>query len=208
MVKILIDSRASASIIRHSYVRKNKLATKNVTNQWTTMAGTFNTNQIVNINLKLPELNSMAGIKVECHVTKNESNYDIIIGRNVLRELGIILDFANNKTIWKETEIPMKPLDCRKKIEHFSIRDSVRMQNESKCLKKILDAKYSKANLNQLVCVLNYLNTIMQGKSLTFLRKYESLFDGTLGSYNGPDYKIELKEGIKPYHAKKSVIHR
>ena len=81
-VKILLDSRASASIIRHSYVRKNKLATKNVTNQWTTMAGTFNTNQIVNINLKLPELNSTAEIKVECHVTKNESNYDIIIGRN------------------------------------------------------------------------------------------------------------------------------
>ena len=129
MVKILIDSGASASIIRHSYILKNKLTTKNFTNQWTTMTGTFNTNQIVNINLKLPELNSTAEIKVECHVTKNESNCDIImIGRNVLRELGIILDFANNKTIWEETEIPMKPLDCRK-IEHFSIRDSARVQN-------------------------------------------------------------------------------
>ena len=94
-VKILLDSGASASIIRHTYVRKNKLATKNVTNQWTTIAGTFNTNQIVNINLKLPELNSTAEIKVEYHVTKNESNYDIIIGKNLLRELGIILDFAN-----------------------------------------------------------------------------------------------------------------
>ena len=100
------------------------------------MAGTFNTNQKVDINLKLPELNSMAEIKVECHVTKNESNYDIIIGRNVLRELGIILDFANNKTIWKEIEIPMKPLDCRK-IEHFSIRDSARVYNETKRIKKI-----------------------------------------------------------------------
>ena len=66
------------------------------------MAGTFNTNQIVNINLKLPELNSTAEIKVECHVTKNESNYDIIIGRNILREVDIILDFAHNKTIWKK----------------------------------------------------------------------------------------------------------
>ena len=34
------------------------------------------------------------------------------------------------------------------------------------------------------------------------------MFDGTLGSYNGPDYKIELKEGIKPYHAKPLPIRR
>ena len=31
-VKILLDSGASASIIRNSYICKNKLATKNVTN--------------------------------------------------------------------------------------------------------------------------------------------------------------------------------
>ena len=98
------------------------------------MAGTFNTNQILNINLKLPELNLMAEIKAEYHVTKNESNNDIIIGRNVLRELGIIVDFANHKIIWEEIEIPMKPLDCRK-IEHFSIRDSARVQNETKRIK-------------------------------------------------------------------------
>ena len=84
-VEILLDSRASASIIRHSYLRKNKLATKNVTHQWITMAGTLNTIQIVNINLKLPELNSTAEIKVECHVTKDESNYDIIKGQSAKR---------------------------------------------------------------------------------------------------------------------------
>ena len=49
---------------------------------------------------------------------------------------------------------------------------------------------------------MNYLHKIKQGKLLTFLQICESMFDGTLGSYNGPDYKIELKEGIKSYHAK------
>ena len=78
----------------------------------------------------------------------------------------------------------------------------------SKWIKKVLDAKYSKANLNQLVSGLNYLHKIKQGKLLTFLQKYESMFDGILGSYNGPDYKIELKEGIKPYHAKPFSISR
>ena len=28
------------------------------------------------------------------------------------------------------------------------------------------------------------------------------MFDGTLGDYTGSEYKIELLEGSKPYHAK------
>ena len=35
-----------------------------------------------------------------------------------------------------------------------------------------------------------------------FLKKYETLFDGTLGHWCGEDYEIELKPNAKPYHAK------
>ena len=121
------------------------------------MAGTFNTCRVASVNLILPELNSTAEIKINCHVSKQKSNYDLIVGRDVLRELGIILDFANDKTIWEELEIPMKPLDCTKR-EHFSIRDSVRVHNETQRIKKILDAKYQKANLSGLVHNLKFLN--------------------------------------------------
>ena len=79
-------------------------------------------------------MNPTAEIKIECHVTKQKSNYDLIIGRNVLPELGIILYFANNKTIWENVEIPMKPLDCTKR-DHFSIRDSSRLHNKTKSIK-------------------------------------------------------------------------
>ena len=162
---------------------------------------------MANVKLKLQELNPTAELKIECHVTKQKSNYDLIIGRNILRELGIILDFANNKTMWENVEIPMKPLDCTKR-EHFSIRDSSRVHNETKRIKKILDATYSKANLSQLVHDLNYLNKSKQEKLLSFLRKYEDMFDGTLGNYNGSDYKIELNDGVRPYHAKPFPIPR
>ena len=88
--------------------------------------------------------------KINCHVSKQKSNYDLIVGRDVLRVIGIILDFANDKIIWEELEIPMKPLDCTKK-EHFATSDSVRVHNETQRIKKILDAKYQKANLSGLV---------------------------------------------------------
>ena len=34
------------------------------------------------------------------------------------------------------------------------------------------------------------------------LKKYEHLFDGTLGVWNDEPYNIELKEGAKPYHSR------
>ena len=59
------------------------------------MAGTFSTSRVANLVLKLPELNSSAEITDGCHVTKQESNYDLILGRNILQKLGITLDFSN-----------------------------------------------------------------------------------------------------------------
>ena len=138
---------------------------------------------------------------MKCHVTKQKSNYDLILGRDTMTELGITLNFANNTTHWQENNIPMKPINCDVKT-HYAIRDSTRVQSETKRIKKILDANYQKANLPKIVKDLIYLNAIKQNKLLKLLRKYEQMFDGTLGNYTGSKYKIELKENIAPYHAK------
>jgi hypothetical protein len=37
---------------------------------------------------------------------------------------------------------------------------------------------------------------------LGLLRKYEHLFDGTLGNFERSEVKLNLKEDAKPYHAK------
>jgi hypothetical protein len=38
--------------------------------------------------------------------------------------------------------------------------------------------------------------------------KYESLFDGTLGTWKGEDYNIELRSDATPYHARAFPIPR
>ena len=38
------------------------------------------------------------------------------------------------------------------------------------------------------------------------MKKYEKIIDGTLDNYTGSEYKIELLEGAKPYHAKTFLI--
>ena len=103
-VKILLDSGASASIVHHSYVAKNAFVKNQTKQEWATMAGTFKTTRVANVKLRLPELNPTAVLNVQCHVTKQESNYDIILGRGILRELGLKLDFSNNKTTFGNSD--------------------------------------------------------------------------------------------------------
>ena len=113
------------------------------------MARSFLTSSEVKVRIKLPELNTTAHISAPFHVTDQRSNYDVIFGRNLLRELGISLDFQNNFVGWKESKIHMKPINCKIK-KHFAIQDSKNVRNSTNRIKKILDARYEKANLKSI----------------------------------------------------------
>ena len=95
----------------------------------------------------------------------------------------------------------MKPPNCNL-IEHYFINDPSNVEEASDRMKRILDAKYEKANLNLLVKEATYLNKCEQDTLLKLLKKYESLFDGTLGKWIGRPYNVELREGVQPYYAK------
>ena len=95
----------------------------------------------------------------------------------------------------------MKPIDCKMRT-HFTIQGNKTVSNATKRMKKILNTNYKKGNLKKIVNNLKYLNNDKQCVILKISRKREEMFDGTLGNYTGPEYKIELLEGVKPYHAK------
>jgi hypothetical protein len=66
-------------------------------------------------------------------------------------------------------------------------------QDATKCVTQILDAKYQKADLQSIVrdsC--NHLSINQQKKLLQLLKKYESLFDGTLGDWKTKPVSFQL----------------
>jgi hypothetical protein len=67
---------------------------------------------------------------------------------------------------------------------------------------RILDAKYSKADLQSVVrdnC--KHPSADQQKKLLQLLKKYESLFNGTLGDWKTKPVSFQLKEGVSLYHS-------
>ena len=87
------------------------------------MAGTFTTTFVTEIILKLPELNLSAKIYAKCHLKDKLLYYDLILGRDILHELGIIFNLKNKTITWQEVSISMKPTNCMAK-EFFVIKES------------------------------------------------------------------------------------
>ena len=73
----------------------------------------------------------------------------VIFGRDLLWELGISLYVQNNFISWKETKIPMISINCKMRT-NFAIQESKNMKGATNRIKKILDAKYEKANLKEI----------------------------------------------------------
>ena len=73
-------------------------------------------------------------------------------------------------------------------------------------MSKILDAKYAPADLAKIVEELRHLDEEQRSQLLKLLQSHEKLFDGTLGQWKGSSYKVELRDGVKPYHARPYAI--
>ena len=203
-LRTLLDTGASASVIASEFVNKLKL-TKADSAEWNTAAGNFVTRGTCKIQLQLPELSPTATIHTKFHVhTGTLGNYDLIIGRELLEELGIDILYSSQQVVWptQYAELPMKPIDCTA-TESFFVQDPTNVQQlEVERMSSILDAKYSPANLEKVVNDVSTIGTEDKTKLLALLQEHELLFDGTLGKWRGKPYHIDLKEGATPYHGK------
>ena len=154
-IKILADSGASSSVINYKCV-KHLRKKKGDTISWQTAAGVMKTNEKTTLQFRLPEFDNDKIIEWDVHVTRETTNYDMILGRDLLSELKMILDFSLNQINWEGAAIPMKGKDETLE-QSFHVQDSASMTEASNCIKRILDAKYEPADLEEVVKRTNTL---------------------------------------------------
>ncbi len=86
------------------------------------------------------------------------------------------------------------------KLNHSLAMEPQSTQDATKRVTQILDAKYKKADHHSIVwdnC--KHLSADQQKKLLQLLKKYELLFDGTLGDWKTKLVLFQLKERVSPY---------
>ncbi len=201
-IKALLDSGGSGSLITEKHAKKLRIKKLNTaTTVWTTPGGQIKTTAKVKSQFMIPELHDNRLIDWNFHVTKSLGSYDMIIGHDILEELGIDLRFSDLTVNWDGHSCPFKDGDATIEDSYF-VADPQSIADATDRLKGILDAKYEKADLEEVVQEATYLSQEEQQKLLRLLQRYETLFDGTLGNWEKEKYDIELKPDAEPYHAR------
>ena len=201
-IKILLDSGASASLINGRFVEKLHVQ-DNKRTKWTTTASPLSTTKLCKIQFSLPELLPTRLVKWKVHVdASNQLPYDMILGRDLLHELGLNLNFEDKTVQWEQAKVPMHDTAHTSADSYAIQQESPSVTEATERIQRILDAKYEPANLKEIVELCKHLNDYQQSQLLELLSKYESLFDGSLGHWRGATYNVELKPNVSPYHAR------
>ena len=180
-----------------------------------TVAGVFNANQSTKLRGGiLPEFDShrrIYGITATVFDDPNCS-HDIIIGRDLLDELGIVIDFQNHCVKWLDRTVLMKPPDHWQShtnwtmafdghvLDIYDDRDDDPGEDPDDAF--ILDAKYEATSAKEVADKQVHLNSKQRKQLEEALSDTAELFDGRLGHFKYSTIHLDLEPNAKPVHAK------
>ena len=136
--------------------------------------------------------------------------YDMIIGRDLMAQLGLMDNFKRKVLQRDGTNVHMKDpsnflgqpdlskREMREVIMQNSEPDSTQEATERTV--KNLNSTYKKADLKKLVNN-SHLNAEERTLLLILLENFEDLFDGTLGNWATEPVELELKPCSKPFNS-------
>jgi hypothetical protein len=206
----LLDTGSSGDLLfikkgSHKYIPTMKSA---VPQSWGTSNSTFQMKRVGVIDMSFMEYSASKSIKlipdiVEYKAGASEPLYGLISGKQTLHDIGMVLDFKEKTITIDSILLPMRNIinlqikpSVTRALKHnaFQAQEPISTQKATEWVIEILDAKYDKAKLPEIVkdtCML-----------LSLLLDHESLFDGRLGDWNRPPVSTDMKDGAKPYHGR------
>ena len=75
--------------------------------------------------------------------------YNAILGQDILRELGLVINFHANNVCLDNSLIDMKSPDCTQETSYF-LNNTTKITEDMERMSKILDAKYAPADLRDV----------------------------------------------------------
>jgi hypothetical protein len=162
--------------------------------------------------IRLPELDKNRVV--------DQHSYDLILGANFLAKSGIDIKYSSGTVEWFDNELPMRDPNCLDNHEYIAMAEALEVHREEEALfgrdwydpdcfaTAILDAKYKKVNVDDVVEQLTHLSESQRDDIRAALKKFTKLFDGTLGVYTHRKFHIDVMPGAKPKHVRPYAIAR
>ena len=139
----------------------------------------------------LPEFHKHRVIEWDMYVDESSStvsNYDMIVGRELMESIGLDLLFSENLIRWDNATVPMRDNSLFREVRSNPFNELLSMHDpvttESERIQGILDIKYAPADLNKIVQESTHLTETEKSALGRLLSKFQDLFDGTLGTWD------------------------
>jgi hypothetical protein len=114
---------------------------------------------------------------------------------------------------WENATVPMRdPSQLRSTELDAFLAEIVRSihgpdTTEAAQIQEIMDVKYAPAGINDMVSKCNNLTNNERSNLKRLLKKLETLFDGTLATWDTEPIDLDLKDpDAKPYHARPYLL--
>ena len=231
----LLDSGATGCWLSRSklppHIRTYHMAP--ITNQ--TLAGTFTANEEVELyNILLPEFHKTRRIQtLTAKIFDHGCRYDMILRRNLMNDLGIVLDFNNKSMAWDGSTVAMREYDQTQEqtslatnlllnVVHSNLEanDSITLLNQHSDMnyqekdvdpsgyktKTIHTSLYEPSNLQDIVDKCVYMLPSKREQLYSLLNQFHNLIDGRLKTFKGPPVHLELIENPVPVRRRPYTI--
>ena len=209
-IRCLLDTGTTASIILKPFAN-NVSRFKNSKTKWITMGGVFETRRKAQIEFKLPEFTHNKTVKWITHVDEitdpTKTQYDLIIGSDLMRELNIVIDYRQQHIVWDDVAVSMKQKgvvadpEMTQTIYEMTKESSILKMSEERH-NEIIKAMYGKVDIREHVKTFKHLTTEQQQQLAKVLEAYPDMYEGSIGTLNIDPVHFELKPKAVPFHAK------
>ena len=116
LVKSLVNSGYSNSVLAKAKADKRPVKKTKKERQWYTADGVLATNTKIATSFNFPELHANKLINQSLHVVDlNINRYDMIIGHDLIRFLGIDIHGVDMTIHWEDSAIPWRDIDSTAK---------------------------------------------------------------------------------------------
>ena len=176
----------------------------------TTIAGNVPTNSYVWMSdMIMPEFDRSKTVTadIKAYIFDAPCKYDLIIGREFLKPLGIDVAFKKCEVKWTLNEqeepmtIPMKPANIWEdpiSAMALLLDEDEYEQYLSSMVAEIKPSDYHEVNVDEVAKLQLHLTAAQQEELKKILLKHIKLFDGKLGTYPHRKFHIDLKPDATP----------
>ena len=211
-LRALLDSGADKTILHARCLQPGmhpRVTTRSVN---TTMGTRDHVSEILLEDLVLPEFSRTKHISYPLWADIFDAptcRYDIIIGRDLLRRLGIVLNFHTGLTTWDSVDVAMRHRDSfatdQTFMSHFIdiFADDPIIGDQF-----LLDSNYVPTDLQDLIDKQHHLTDAQKQDLLAIWQDCGKIFDGELREYPDRTLHLHLKPDAQPVHHRHFSVPR